>query len=502
MLPPTPTKIPLEHGKSANPDFFTRMFDLPAWPGLGSDMETEEALRNLAAAMRDIEGADGSKDNPDIPAGFTYLGQFVDHDITFDPTGIPARAVRPEEVRNFRTPGLDLDSVYGLGPDIQPYLYKRGGKRAKFKIGRTSLNPGGGDPDIAPGMPHDLPRIGRAPEDAAAAGQDAARTDAVIGDKRNDENLIVAQTHLAFLRFHNAVVDKLVADGHPESGLFAAARQTVTWHYQWVVLNDFVHRLVDPEVFALFSPIGSPAAEAARRSAIPVEFSAAAYRMGHSMVRETYDFNRVFRDGGVTPATLQLLFRFSGLSGSAVPIPSDWIIDWRRFYDFGDDVEVNPSRRIDPLLADTLHRLPEGGALPELNLRRGFRLGLPSGQSVADALGVGRLSEEQIATGPDGEAAAAHGMHRATPLWYYILKEAQILGGPNIAGSIDGGRRLGPVGSHIVCSTFFGLVDGDPNSYRRAGEPWLPTLQEDEDDDFAMVDLLTFAGDLNPIDDD
>jgi hypothetical protein len=253
---------------------------------------------------------------------------------------------------------------------------------------------------------------------------------------------------------------------------------------------------------------------------MPVEFSAAAYRLGHSMVREVYSHNRVFTPNGGVPATLERLFQFTGLSGGIVgdlapnpptaptPIrllPSNWIIDWRRFYEFNTPAGtplflLNKSRKLDPFLAPTLHLLPGGGgSLPQRNLRRGVMLGLPSGQSVgalmADAKAINKndlLTPDEIAAGPDGQVAKQHGLHESTPLWYYILKEAQVR---------RGGERLGPVGARIVAEVFIGLVHGDHESYLwKEGPSWTPTLPSKEPGKFTMVDLLQFVGDISPID--
>jgi hypothetical protein len=233
-----------------------------------------------------------------------------------------------------------------------------------------------------------------------------------------------------------------------------------------------------------------------------------------------YSHNRVFtpNDGGV-PATLDLLFRFSGLSGGILGnlapdppqaptpvrlLPSNWVIDWRRFYEFNTPPPprflFNSSRRIDPLLAPTLHTLPGGGgSLPQRNLRRGVIFGLPSGQSVGalmvDAKAIDKsdlLTADEIATGPDGQAAKEHGLHENTPLWYYILKEAQVK---------RNGERLGPVGARIVAEVFIGLVHGDQESYLwQKGPDWTPTLPSKVPGKFTMVDLLQFTGDISPID--
>jgi len=459
-------------------------------------------LQELAAAMKDADPGDTTGNNPNIPAGFTYLGQFVDHDITLDLTSIGEKEADPAATENFRTPALDLDSVYGLGPDGSRQLYARGaaadGKTPgpKFLIGKTIDVPFGG---VTGNFRNDLPR---SPEGFA-----------LIGDHRNDENLVVAQTHLAMLKFHNTVCDLVSAGGTPAEQVFKEARRIVTWHYQWMVLHDFVERLTQPGIVARILRDGRKFYRFKTTPFIPVEFSGAAYRLGHSMVREAYSHNRVFTFGG-TPATLQRLFQFTGLSGGIVgdlapnpptaptPIPvlsSNWIIDWRRYFDFGPPanpagVVLNSTRKLDPFLAPTLHTLPGGGGnLAFRNLRRGVHLGLPSGQSVASHMGITNpLTPDEIASGPDGDAAKKHNLHLQTPLWYYILKEAHVRGN---------GERLGPVGATIVAEVFVGLVHGDHESYLwQKGVDWRPELPSKQAGTFTMTDLLRLVGDISPID--
>jgi hypothetical protein len=151
-------------------------------------------------------------DNADIPSGFTYFGQFVDHDLTFDPNSKLQRDNDPDALRNFRTPRFDLDSVYADGPADNPFLYADDGSH--LLIGKVN---GGED---------DLPRN--------------AQGRALIGDPRNDENLIVSQIHLAFLKFHNKVLDQV----HD----FDEARRVVRWHYQWIVIHDFLEGIVCKDV--------------------------------------------------------------------------------------------------------------------------------------------------------------------------------------------------------------------------------------------------------------
>jgi hypothetical protein len=481
-----------------DPGMFGRMF-----PTLQPLAVADGPLQELADAMKDANPGDAAGNNPNIPAGFTYLGQFIDHDITLDLTSLGDKESDPTAVENFRTPALDLDSVYGLGPDGSRQLYARNnitddGKTPgpKLLIGRT-IAASAGNVTITPR--NDLPR---SPEGFA-----------LIGDHRNDENLVVAQTHLAMIKFHNKVCDTLTAAGKPAETIFKEARQTVTWHYQWMVLHDFVERLTEPGIVAKTLNDGRKFYRFKKFPYIPVEFSAAAYRLGHSMVRQAYSHNRVFTPGGVTIATLELLFTFTGLSGGIVgdlapdppqgptPIPvlsSNWIIDWRRFYDVvspnPNGVPLNSSRKLDPFLVPALHTLPGGGgSLPFRNLKRGVMLGLPSGQDVAAAMGITNpLTPDEIASGPDGAVAKKHKLHEKTPLWYYILKEAQQRGN---------GERLGPVGAKIISEVFVGLVQGDKQSFLQVkGKDWKPELPSKKAGDFTMADLLRFVGDISPID--
>ncbi len=493
-----PTRSSLDalagHG---DPGMFGRMFHR-----LAPLAVTDDKLKALADAMLDADPNSSAGDNALVPAGFTYLGQFVDHDITLDLTSIGDKLEDPTAVQNFRTPALDLDSIYGRGPDGSPHLYARGANNApgaKLLIGKTTLGFQQDVGDIPAVFPNDLPR---SPE-----GQ------ALIGDHRNDENLLVAQTHLAFMKFHNKVVDLLLAAPAPPApaDLFFQARREVTWHYQWLVLHDFVERITEDGIVARILDEGRKFYRFKKTPYMPVEFSGAAYRLGHSMVREVYSHNRVFTPGGIAPASLALLFAFSGLSGAIVgdlapdplqgptpvgKLPSNWIIDWRRFYDFGapvPGVTLNHARRIDPFIVSALHTLPGGASLPFLNLKRGVMLGLPSGQAVAQAMELSNpLTSAEISSGTDGAVAQAQGLHEQTPLWYYILKEASVR---------HAGQRLGPVGARIVAEVFIGLVHGDHESYLwKKGADWTPTLPSRTPGTFTMVDLLQLVGDVSPID--
>jgi hypothetical protein len=235
-----------------------------------------------------------NQDNPAIPAGYTTLGQFIDHDITFDPTSHLGRAVDPEAIFNFRTPVLELDSVYGSGPQQDAFLYDRDSRdRDGARRGRIQFLIDYEEDDQRILRP-DLPRN--------------RQGTAIIGDPRNDENLLIAQLHLAFLKFHNAVVNELWGTTKDADVAFAEARRLVRWHYQWIVLHEFLPRIVGADLVGRVLTEDVPYEERnpklkhegrkfydwKNQPFIPVEFSVGAYRFGHSQVRPGYRLNDHF----------------------------------------------------------------------------------------------------------------------------------------------------------------------------------------------------------------
>ena len=478
---------------------YGRMF-----PGLPALELAPEGIQSLAEAMFPPEP---SPDNPDLPAGYTFLGQFIDHDVTFDPTSIQEVRVDPNATTNYRTPMLSLDHLYGRGPQVDPQLYQAT-RYAKFQLGQN--NPPVVDKTIGPHRAFDLQR---APFSRFA----------IIGDPRNDENLIVSQLHVAMQYFHNEVVNAIVEgvpvpatakkpiDVSDQNSLFAAARSTVIEHYHCIVLNDYLPRILDSEVLRTVRKNGSllyrdRAALDRDRAAlycdqaapfIPVEFSVAAFRFGHSTIRDQYNYNRLFSDNGIGgKATLKSLFELTAANRAGavqVPVPGDWIIDWRRFFDFGKPGLLNPSGCIGPRLAVALKNitgLPDPSNLAKRNLMRGNMLGLPSGQMAARYFGYEPLSPDSIKTsGLDGEAAFASNFHKNTPLWYYILKEAQL---------DCGGKTLGRLGSRICAEVLVGLLE-QSKSPLISDPDWRPSLPSGDPSVFTMRDLLSFSGFVNPI---
>jgi hypothetical protein len=480
---------------------FGRMFRNLAPATFGpNDADNLANLRALADEMS--APFDPPKDGPDgeesgIPALYTYLGQFIDHDITFDPVSLLTKAQDPDGLVDFRTPALDLDNVYGRGPGDQPYLYQDDG--LSFHLG-DGLQ-GQGVPDT-----NDLPRFG---------GR------ALIGDPRNDENSIVSQLQGLFLRFHNRMV--LDNDGLG----FEDLQQRVRFHYQYMVLNDFLPRIINPSVLAALKT-GGHYDQAKLKfyhwdnfPFMPVEFSVAAYRLGHSMIRPGYR---------LTDADDMLLPIFPtpdqpvGLTGFQTMGPGR-AIDWGRFIDIDTRAygvegagptpdnkhRLQLAYRIDPSLVNPLGAMPPAVAsnpasLGLRNLERSWRLGLPSGQAVARAMNLTPMTDAQILIGkavdvqdpgvtPTPIAQIANGVFAHNcPLWTYILAEAAahktlvtapVTGAP---GPINT-PQLGPVGGRIVAEVMLGMMFGDPSSMLSLDPQWKPVTGPT----FALKDFVAYA---------
>jgi hypothetical protein len=435
-------------------------------------------LEELGNLMADA-GREGPQSSA-IPAGFTYVGQFVDHDISLDVESTLDVATDANTIHNLRTPALELDSLYGSGPALAPFLYSfpaTGNPSAiKLQLG-TNLQDGIGGPAGSSGTmkqqtDFDVPRTST-----------PAHT-AIIGDPRNDENLIVVQFHQAMLRFHNAVVDKLIADGFT-GDVFIEAKRLVTHHYQWAVVNDFLKRVCGavPVTNAIAS-VNAPINSAFR---MPVEFSVAAYRFGHSMVRDSYWIS--FKFPG---ASLAQVFAFNRAPN--LPVRSSWVVDLNAFFETGVVVPVNnKARKIDSVLAFGLESLPGFSGLMAVlaarNLRRGLALGLPSGQGMAKLLKVPVMTQAQLTQDlPANEVAVlqkqSNLLLKKTPLWYYILREAAVMGS---------GETLGPLGGKIVATTFARVLKRDAASYLNAPGGFTPSLPASTAGDFTFADLVKFA---------
>lgn len=523
----------------SNTGKFAYMF--PYAPVADGSAKAVKALDALGAAMVDMTPSE--HDDSKIAPVFTYWGQFIDHDITaagdIDPdvSNIVGASLAPldrhravKAQRNMRAGSLGLDSLYGNGPmqgqqakafsDLLRFPHDR----AKMWIG-TLFEIDGAHVKPPEDPAADLLRLGRVLDVGGGglsetklkemdgpfsahfvSGNNINRQRAMIGDARNDENLFIAQLHLAFLRFHNRVVDTAHRHGgpiHDRDALFDWARERVSWHYQWLVINEYLPTVCDPAIVAKVltnhAPLYSkffddnlPAHNALMP--IPLEFAVAAYRFGHSQVRASYDWNAFFGRPDEEPESLrragfELMFRFTG--GGRDPdktdfpldpmfgsprLPSNWPADWARLSgDSPKQFKDRAARKIDTNVAvplanltndlDTKEHIKFRAIFEQLmvrNLRRGVRMNIGSAQSCIEAINATGsydlpvLSEEQLTSGRTGKAVRDGEFIDQTPLWFYILKEAE---------TIAAGEHLGPLGSTLVAETIIGLVVKDRQSY-------------------------------------
>ena len=513
-------------------------------PGLPESPATLAALDQLADSMAtEVTGPGDASLAPIL----TYFGQFIDHDITANTDRevatiseiagdiAPMDRVQVEDkLDNLREGTLALDSLYGDSPGQGAFATKLAGLMRhptftdKMRLGVTA-DSGDGRPPLPADPAADLLRLGflmdrgditaaelnALPADLRANFVDAdgpIRTRAIIGDGRNDENLLVAQLHVAFLRLHNRMVD-LGND-------FEEARRLTRFHYQWLVLNAFLPSIcagdVVDEVLATGAPLyaeflaDNPPADPAKMP-MPLEFSVAGFRFGHSMVRGGYDHNRFFGravagSNQILPfASFVQLFEFTGSGKMPSPLtadpktslPGNWVIEWDRFVHA--ETPLRSARRIDthlaPPLDDMINQPADPAVMKRLasrNLRRGYRLNIPSAQGVIEAInatGLYRpipvLTPEQVSEGRD--FLTAPGLDAATPLWFYVLREAELVGG----------NHLGALGSHLVANTLIGLVVNDAGSYWNAkigGHRWSPHLFQPSQPIDSLKAMLRFTG--------
>jgi hypothetical protein len=429
-----------------------------------------------------------NRNNPSQTAGVTFMGQFLDHDITFDLTSRLGAPTDPLQSPNARTPAFDLDSVYGGGPLADDALYVPAARPrdwpTKLRIARSELF-------------EDLPRDG----DGTA----------IIADPRNDENIVIAGLQAAFIRFHNRAVDVVAVDRRLASDeIFRKARRLTTWHYQWMIVHEFLPHFVG-------QPLVDDLLRNGRRfyrpdvAYMPVEFQGAAYRFGHSIVRPSYRANMGGDvDAAGNPAPFFAMVFDPAGEGQTDPVDLRGgcrarrrFIGWQTFFDFGDEPrpdgnggtlgqDVRPNKLIDTVISTPLFNLPLGTiasgdpptALPQRNLLRHVTWSLPSGQTLARAMNLPALSVRDLRE----LRSFGSKLEQSTPLWYYILREADL---------VEGGQRLGPVGARIVGEVFLGLLQLDPASYLSVNPRWRPTLPARNGrvtGEFRMVDFLSFAG--------
>jgi hypothetical protein len=422
-------------------------------------------------------------DNPTMTAGSTFVGQFTDHDLTFDQTSHLGVPQNPLISPNTRTPALDLDSVFGGGPGRRPDLYvpsPDGTAGPALKIGTG-------------GVHEDVPRV---------PNGDGTYT-ALLGDPRNDENVMVAGLHAGHILFYNRVLSELGtlglrvfpaargADLSSSYTQFLIAREVTLWHYQWLLVNEHLPQIAGQDVVSDVLARGNQFYRPPPGDGfLPIEFGAAAYRFGHSMVRPSYRANFTSGTGDSTNPAADPFFGLvfdATLPDFSAPVSYDRddllggypaprrYVGWQTFFDLGDG-QVKNNKKIDTTISSVMFTLPVPAiaphtqtaptVLPQRNLLRQLTWSLPAGQAIAAAMGQDPLTPGDLA-----DIGAIHAPFAAsTPLWYYILAEAKIAAG---------GLTLGPVGGRIVTETLIGLLRADPASYLSRDPRFQPFLGTD-----------------------
>jgi hypothetical protein len=416
------------------------------FPGLPPLEADEAALHALGRPGGPCDLGIDSADDADarVAAVWPFFGQFVAHDITADRSPVTHRA-DAGRIRNFRAPRADLENVYGDGPAGSPYLY------AKDDPAKLLLSADGID------VPRNHEGI------------------ALIGDARNDVHLFIGQMTVAFIKLHNRLVDRLREDATPADALFEEARRAATWHYQHVIVREFLPGLIGAQLTTELLERGPRLYRADGDPYIPFEFADAAYRYGHSQIRAAYRVNARFGPAPVFPDLMG--FR---------PVTPERVVDWTLQVDVAGHPPAQRAKRIDSRLPAALIALPtqiagsapgtDYASLANRDLQRGQAVGLASGEAIARHLGVTPLTAAQL-------GLAERGWSGETPLWLYVLKEAEAL---------HAGEQLGPVGGRVVGELLVGIVDHDPGSFRSVDPAWQPTLPG-RAGSFGLADILVPA---------
>jgi Animal haem peroxidase len=412
------------------------------FPDLPAASFDDERLLALGAEDGVCDG-EQCREESHIEAGQPFFGQYLAHDITADRSPLRAHA-DINTLRNVRSPRANLEALYGGGPIGSPYLYDASDPT------KLLLAAGG----------RDLPR-----------NQQGI---ALVGDPRNDVHAFMTNLQTAFIRAHNRLVDRLRADGVAEADLFEDARLALIWHFQWVIVEDFLPNLVGRDLIQSILTGGARFYKPKGEPFIPVEFADAAYRYGHAQIKQDYQV----QDGAPRFPV------FPDLAGFR-PLAPEHVVDWSLLFDVPGHARAQRAKPIDGKLPAALIRLPESitgqvevaayRSLAARDLQRGMGTGLPSGETVAARIGASPLTADELAlSGWSGE----------TPLWLYILREAATRGG---------GDHLGEVGGRIVAEVIIGIIRHDPESYLVNDPSWRPTLPSHEPGTFKIRDLLVPA---------
>lgn len=423
-----------------------------------------------------------------MPSGYVYLGQFIAHDLVREIYPLGGRKLNTRPATNTRAPRLDLDHLYGDAAE-KGFLFDDAGH---FCLGRTVGSPF--ERSTGEAAYDDLPRdLDGTPK---------------VADPRSDENLLIAQMHVLWSKLHNCLLDLSseipeLASDIPGENLLEQARNLVVWHYQWIVWYDFLPHVVmldvlkdirqnGPRLFARRHTPGNPI------TALPAEFTMAAFRFGHSMVQESYRIH-----SGRFLAIKDILKTTKLGGGISNRLPASHVIDWRFF--FGrDSALINRGQNIDTFITEALYKLggtdaraflaiagsrplnnlaSKGGRLklPEMTLIRGSNACLPSGEEFAKHFRFEPLHHKRIHALPEDEPFFKQaGIRGRTPLWYYLLREAAVEEQAEPATDADSEpiQKLGRIGSRIVAETLYQVLAADRDSIFNAGKNWQPPIIE------------------------
>lgn len=410
------------------------------------------SLKKLGEQGGPMDGGTSANRTSSVAVGDVFFGQFIDHDITLDVMSSLSRTTDINQLSNARTPSLDLDNIYGLGVEAQPYLYVGNGEFAGVK-----LLTGADMPGTTPLQQEDLMR--------------SPHGRAIIGDPRNDENGVISQLQLAMIRFHNRVVDEL-STTHSGSELAELSRQLTTWHYQWVVVHDYLVKICGGAVVNDILGSGCQYYHAEFGDGfIPIEFSVAAYRFGHSMIPQKIQIQK-------NKSALEL---FGNILGKGFEPLSDerGIVDWLELVHSNAGRSVQTAEKLDTKMATDLLELPfipatDIQSLATRNLLRGQSFLLPSGENIAKIMERPETEIETVSQAARTIAGNDVDLSSGIPLWFYLLTEAEVIGRETQPNQFDPGEGLGPVGARIVAETLIGLIEQDPRSYISVNRNWEP----------------------------
>jgi hypothetical protein len=412
---------------------------------------SDTILDALANSMHISDTLTSGDLNGNVPVGFIFWGQFIAHELVLNVTN--GFVADDKNVVNYRTPVFDLDLVYGQFENNK-FMYDSDNKLMYDVANNDLLRNSNGVP--------------------------------IIGDPRNDENFAIAQLQLVFIKFHNHMMDDLAISNPTATAdeRFTEARRLTTWHFQYAVIHHYLKTIIDP--LLVDQIVANGAKLYTNTDFLPTEFGAAVYRLGHAQLVGSFQLN------SSETATLHELLGFTGGNRPTNPI------DWEYFYQFvGSSTTPGFSKKLKPMLVDSLHVLPPGSpeppglpanSLPIRNIRRAQQFQVGSGQCIASTIKKKYpdtlvLTDEQVNNGHSVFTTYPE-LKSKTPLFYYFLREAEVQ---------QLGLRLGHVGSTIVGETIIEMIRQNHNSYLYNSPTWTPTIPVATTGEFTIMDIITYA---------